>query len=220
MRKREARDVDPDRRMQTCIVLCTCAVLAASLMDPHFPQEQLLQHIPTVPSMVVILVGVRRGWWSTLSILCLMMFAMLHILGARFVYSCVPYDQLLHSLTGWSVNEAFGWERNHYDRLVHLLFGVLLPLPVAELLARRSNIRPFDNVFLTISFVTAVGAIYEILEWLAAVVMSPEMAESYNGQQGDMWDPQKDLAMAFIGSLLVAVPVWWKMRQQRKSFLA
>ncbi len=203
-----------------CIVLSTCAVLAASLMDPQFPQEQLLQHIPTVPSMAVILLGVRRGWWSTLSIVCLMIFALLHILGARFVYSCVPYDQILRSLTGWSVDQAFGWERNHYDRLVHLLFGVLLPLPVAELLARRCNIRPFDNVFLTISFVTAVGAVYEILEWLAAVVMSPEMAESYNGQQGDLWDPQKDLAMAFIGSLLVAVPVWWKMSRQRKSFLA
>lgn len=192
-----------------------CVLLLLSLLDPQFPKEQLLQHIPTVPSLAVILLGARRGWWSTTAIICLMIFAFAHILGSRFIYTCFPYEEIIKSLTGWSVNEAFGWQRNHYDRFVHLLFGMIMPLPVAELVARRNQIDPVANVTLSIGFVGAISGIYEVLEWFVAIVMSPEMAESYNGQQGDLWDPQKDMALAFLGSLLVAVPVWRRLHGQR-----
>lgn len=55
-----------------------------------------------------------------------------------------------------------------------------------------------------VASVLAVGALYEILEWQIAIVFSPAQAEAYNGQQGDVWDPQKDLALAWFGGLISA----------------
>lgn len=195
------------RRLHSSLVLGTSVILAASLLDPRFPVEQLLQHVPTVASMSVIMLGARRGWWSTLSMICLMTFALLHIVGARYAYSNVPYDDAVKAVTGFSVNDACGFQRNHYDRLVHFLFGVLLPLPVAEILVRQSRLSSFGSVFLSVSFLAGVSGLYEISEWIAAIIMSPELAESYNGQQGDLWDAQKDMALALLGSLVVFVPV-------------
>ena len=34
--------------------------------------------------------------------------------------------------------------------------------------------------------------------------MSSEEADYYNGQQGDIWDAQKDMALAMIGSTIMA----------------
>lgn len=202
------------QRLQLALVCSICGLLGLSLLDPQFPVEQLLEHIPTVVSLGVILLGVRRRWWSTLAVVCLMAFAVLHIVGARYVYSLVPYDEVLRTTVGVSLHETFGLRRNHYDRLVHFLFGMLMPLPVAEVIARRSRIPATDNVVLSISFLTAFSGLYEVSEWLAAIVMSPDMAENYNGQQGDVWDPQKDMALAFLGNLLVAYPVWRCLRSR------
>ncbi len=188
--------------LPTLLVVLTFFLLAVSMLDPRFPQDQLLQHIPTVPSMLLILFGTRRNWWSTRAVVCLMIFAWLHILGARFVYSCVPYDEWSQSLFGVSLSKTFGWRRNHYDRLVHFLFGVVMVLPVAEILSLRGIRNRRDNLIYTFCFLTTVSAIYEIMEWGAAVVMSPDRAEAYNGQQGDLWDAQKDMALAALGSLI------------------
>lgn len=208
--------------LPTLIVLFTFTGLAVSLLDPHFPQDQLLQHIPTLPSMLVILYGTRKGWWSLSAVVCLMIFAWLHILGARFVYSCVPYDEWSRQLFGISISESFGWKRNHFDRFVHLIFGAVMLLPVAEIFLLRGIRNLTDNLFISFCFLTAVSCVYEILEWGAAVVMSPDRAEAYNGQQGDSWDAQKDMALACLGTLLAIPPVILRLRgtSQQKSFPA
>ena len=58
---------------------------------------------------------------------------------------------------------------------------------------------------MAVASVLAVGAVYEVIEWQIAIAFSPTQAEAYNGQQGDVWDPQKDMAMAGFGSILAAV---------------
>src|SRR3546814_12432328 len=60
----------------------------------------------------------------------------LHTLGGRYAYSNVPYDDWARALTGASLSDAFGWTRNHYDRIAHFAFGALSVIPVAEI-ARR-----------------------------------------------------------------------------------
>ena len=61
----------------------------------------------------------------------------------------------------------------------------------------------------SIGFALSVGALYEIFEGLLTLMVAPEMADGYNGQQGDMWDAQKDMGLAFVGSLLAAGWVRW-----------
>ena len=53
--------------------------------------------------------------------------------------------------------------------------------------------------------------VYEWMEWAIALALSPEAAESYNGQQGDIWDPQKDMALAGLGAITTAI--WLRLRR-------
>ena len=43
--------------------------------------------------------------------------------------------------------------------------------------------------------------IYELFEWSLTIVMASESADYYNGQQGDMWDAQKDMLADTLGAV-------------------
>ena len=195
-----------DARRIAAIVL-TGAAVPLSFVAAPYPEQMILQHVPTVIGLALLLAVTLRTRISGLSFACSIAFLWLHIIGARWLYSYVPYDELARHLTGTSLSELFGWQRNHYDRLVHAAFGVLAVPPISELLQRCCGIRPEAAAVLSVACVAAVGAAYEIFEWLIAVTLSPERAEAYNGQQGDVWDPQKDLALAGLGSIVSAVLV-------------
>ena len=62
-------------------------------------------------------------------------------------------------------------------------------------------------------FVLAGGSLYEVAEWILAVVMSSAQAEAYNGQQGDMWDAQKDMALQFVAGLLAMPLAMWNLNR-------
>jgi putative membrane protein len=40
--------------------------------------------------------------------------------------------------------------------------------------------------------------------------MAGNVADRYNGQQGDFWDAQKDMALATFGACVAALGLWWK----------
>ncbi len=179
--------------------------MLASFINAPYPNELLLQHIPTVAGLAILTFAIVCFSPSPVSIFCCIVFLWLHILGARWIYSFVPYDPLFASITGHTLSEIFGWQRNHYDRLVHLASGIFGVPPVSNLLQSYCGVKPLSAAVLSVMCVLAVGAIYEIVEWQIAITLSPAMAESYNGQQGDVWDPQKDMALALIGGSLAAV---------------
>ncbi|MGD9644720.1 MAG: DUF2238 domain-containing protein [Pirellulales bacterium] len=182
----------------------TCLLLVASLWRPLYPQEQFLQHVLTVAALVALAIAARRRWFSTPAFVCMVLFLWLHIIAARYIYSYVPYDDWLQAALGFSPTQVFGWQRNHFDRLVHVFFGALAVLPACEVAQRFGGLGRWWAIAFAVVFVLAVGSIYEIAEWIVAVVLSPESAEAYNGQQGDMWDAQKDMALAAVGALVVA----------------
>lgn len=205
------------RRISTALVLLTVVLLGISLINAPFPRVQYLQHAPTVIALVMLLVASRRSWWSPASLACLIAFCWLHILGARYAYSNVPYDAWSRSLWDTSISEVFAWERNHYDRLVHFAFGLLFVLPITEIArGRRRMPRGWALAFATTA-VMAISALYEVFEWLLTMFVAPSQAKSYNGQQGDPWDAQKDMALAGLGAIL-AVPIaaWWTSRGRER----
>jgi putative membrane protein len=93
-------------------------------------------------------------------------------------------------------------ERNHYDRLVHFSYGLLLAVPVLELESRYLHLSEKLASVLALEFIIATSASYEMIEWLVAVVFTPEWAESFLGLQGDIFDAQKDTALATLGATL------------------
>jgi putative membrane protein len=130
-------------------------------------------------------------------------FLCLHEVGAHHGYARVPYEAWLERLTGTTLEATFGAERNHYDRLVHLAFGLLLSWPIREFLIQTSAVRGRWSYLLPVGLVMASAMAYEVAEWLAVALVAPagEGADLL-GMQGDVWDAQKDMALAASGSML------------------
>lgn len=195
------------------IGLLAVAVVTANVDQPY-PELAPLQHAPTLALILAAPWALRRWPLSTSSVATLWIFLLAHTLGGRYIYSYVPYDVWAQHMTGATISDALGWSRNHYDRLIHLLFGALCTLPVREALVRWNGVRPRLALFTAFAIVGLVSALYEIFEWLLTVAAAGHTADYYNGQQGDNWDPQKDMALAQLGS---AVAVVWTMFTYRRQ---
>jgi putative membrane protein len=130
------------------------------------------------------------------------LFLCLHELGAHYTYAEVPYDDWIRSLTGRSLNEAMGWERNHFDRFVHFCYGLLLAYPIREIFLRVANVRGFWGYFLPMDLTMSTSMIYELIEWAAAELFGGDLGMAYLGTQGDVWDAHRDMALASLGAFI------------------
>ena len=140
------------------------------------------------------------------------LFACLHAVGAHYTYSLVPYDAWAEELTGRTLSSRLGWERNHYDRLVHFSYGLLLAYPAREVFLRVADVRGFWGYYLPLDVVMATSMLYELIEWGAAMAFGGELGVAYLGTQGDPWDAQKDMALATAGAvvaMLVTAAINW-----------
>lgn len=184
------------------LVLLAALLLLAQVAQPY-PEVALLQHIPTLLTLIASPWLLRRWPLSTASVACIAAFLALHTLGGRYAYSNVPYDDWAVALTGGTLSDAFGWGRNHYDRLVHFAFGALSVVPVAEIARRWGGLTARGAALAVLAWVLALSCLYEIFEWLLTIVAAGATADRYNGQQGDIWDAQKDMALAALGAIVV-----------------
>jgi len=139
----------------------------------------------------------RRFRFSNFAYVLLTVFFVLHAYGAHYTYSETP--------AGDWVRDALGHNRNHYDRLVHFMFGLLASPAMWELLRRVTGLRPGWAYVLTVHVMLAWSGLYEIIEAVVAMIVSPELGAAYNGTQGDEWDAQKDSALAAAGAVLAMV---------------
>lgn len=158
---------------------------------------------------VAFLVGTRR-WLplSNASYGMLFVFMCLHAIGAHYTYSLVPYDEAFRAATGHTLNGLFGATRNHYDRVIHFAYGLLLVYPLRELLMRHAGVRGFWSYFLPLDLTMSTSLLYELIEWGAAIVYGGDLGAAFLGTQGDIWDAHKDMALAGIGALLGVLITW------------
>ena len=196
-------------------VLAAFLVLwALSCIRVPYPEFFVMQHVPTVLAVIALIVAERKQLLDRLGFALVILFLILHLLGARYLYSFVPYDDWSQQLLGLRITDRFGFTRNHYDRLVHFCFGLLFVYPIAHYFERRLRLHGWWPATLAVAIVIAAGALYEIAEWLTAIVCAPDWADAYNGQQGDPWDAQRDMAIAAVGSMIsLAIVV---LRQSKK----
>jgi putative membrane protein len=185
----------------------TLAVFAASWIAPLWPVEQALHSSLTVLGLVWLLWHDRRWPMLTSHFALVCFFIIVPSVAARWLYSNVPYEDWLQGLFGWSPAQAFGWQRNHTDRLIHLLYGLCFAPPVRRYLQQRwPPLTPRQAFLLTLMAIMCSSLLYEWLEWGIALALSPEAAESYNGQQGDVWDAHADMLLATAGALVAWPP--------------
>ncbi|WP_205503734.1 DUF2238 domain-containing protein [Rufibacter psychrotolerans] len=146
--------------------------------------------------------------FSDFSYTCMFLFMMLHVYGSQYTYAENPF--------GFWMQEKFNLERNHYDRLVHFNFGFLLAYPMHEVFWRATRMRAFFTYVLPIDLTLSLSAVYELLEWAVADVFFPTKGMAYLGTQGDVWDAQKDIALALLGALIAILAVVVTRKRQRR----
>ncbi|MDB4459267.1 DUF2238 domain-containing protein, partial [bacterium] len=209
----------PHFRIAKALAPITICLLGLSLIDAPFIEVQHLQHTPTVLFIFFLFFAEKRKWLSPLSLVSATVFFWLHILGARWAYSDVPYDQWTDALSGFSLTESMGWKRNHYDRLVHFAFGLLATIPASEAMTRILKLSRRTALIGAFLFIGFASAAYEVFEWFITLVLSSNQSENYNGQQGDFFDAQKDMFLAILGSFILIAINWRKASEnlQRKS---
>jgi len=187
-------------RFQSGAYILVVSAAALSLVHPPYPDQAFLQHIPTAIALIAFPLLIRRCPMSNTAVTCWALFLLLHIVAARWIYSYVPYDRWAETLFGVNITAHFGFRRNHFDRLVHFSFGLLWIRPMFELLTRHARLSRRAAYYVSFEFVLAVSMLYELVEWGVGIALDPAGAEAYNGQQGDMWDAQKDMFFALCGA--------------------
>ena len=183
---------------------------------PWHRQDWLLENALVAVALPVLWAIYRRLPFSRLSWTLVCVFLCLHQLGAHYTYSEVPYEAWWRRLTGGSFNALVGWDRNNFDRIIHVLYGLLLAYPVREIFLHLVKVRGFWSYFLPLDLTLSSSALYEMIEWAAAEVFGGDLGAAYLGTQGDPWDAQKDMALATAGALvamLVNALVNWKCQR-------
>ena len=186
----------------TSLSILILAILLASIR-PLELEAYLLHQAGTVFMIIMMLICLYKIGLNFLSFNLYILFLIVHVIAAHYLYSYVPYNQWIEQIFGFNLNEAMHWSRNMFDRFVHLAYGLLL-YPIFHRLFQvlLPQQKPVVIFLLVIQFVVASSMLYEWLEWLIAIGLSPEEAENYNGQQGDMWDAHKDILLATIGAAI------------------
>ena len=178
------------------------AVWIPLAVHPVSRADWLLENLLVFIFVPVGIMTYRQMRFSNAAYTCFCIFFLVHAVGAHYTYSLVPYDTWFESWIGITPSEVFSFKRNHFDRVVHLLYGVLIVVPSAELLDRFARPRSGWRIALPVLFVMSHSVIYEVVEWIAAVVFAGDLGQAYLGTQGDEWDAQEDMALAAVGAVV------------------
>lgn len=214
------------RRYPAWLLGIFLAWFAVWAIRPPHAGDFLLEHIFTALFLGLLLLSYRRFPLSNLSYTLVFTFLCLHVVGAHYTYSEVPYEEWLRGAASWfgvegfSVREALGFTRNHYDRLVHFAFGLLMAYPAREVFIRIARMRGFWGYFLPLDVMMSFSMLYELIEWGVAVIIAGDVGQSYLGTQGDEWDAQKDMALAALGASICMLATALVNRRLKRDFAA
>ncbi|MBB6612734.1 DUF2238 domain-containing protein [Pontibacter sp. Tf4] len=156
----------------------------------------LSENILTASLLIFLVAFYNIFRFSDASYSFIFLFLLLHVYGSHYQYPDAPLGE-------WAKLQ-FNLQRNHYDRLVHFGFGLLLSYPMHEVLVRSFHVKGWLSYLLPVQFVLSLGALYELVEWAVADLLYNGTAQGMDflGMQGDIWDAQKDIALGFAGSIL------------------
>lgn len=185
----------PFRERRLLQVLCACYAIiwVIAAIDPVKRSDWLLENLLVFVSVPTLIFTYKRLPLSDSAYVLFFLFLVMHATGAHYTYAEVPL--------GYWLKEMFHLERNHFDRIVHFSFGVMA-YPVQEVLIHVTKVRGFWALLLPAAIIVSFSGFFEIIEAVVATLVNPELGAAYLGLQGDVWDAQKDMALAILGAAL------------------
>lgn len=179
--------------LHVLLLLIFILIASWSAIAPFERVTWWLETIPCFAALALLAATYRSFPLSNLAYVLILLHCIVLFIGGHYTYAEVP-------LFNW-VRDHYGFARNSYDGLGHFVQGFVPAIIARELLLRTSPIKPGKWLFFIIIFAClGISAAYELLE--AAVAMAAgEEANAFLGTQGDVWDTQKDMALAFIGAV-------------------
>jgi putative membrane protein len=170
------------------------SALVWSAIEPFDRLTWWLEVAPVLIGFTALFIAQAKGWrFSNLALWLIALHTLVLIVGGHYTYARVPIGDWLR--------DEFDLERNHYDRLGHLLQGFVPAILLREIFLRNGVLaRKGWLGFCVISFCLGFSAFYELVEWAAALI-SAEAAESFLGTQGDHWDTQWDMFLCGVGAI-------------------
>jgi putative membrane protein len=174
---------------------------------PSYREDWLLENLLVFVAVPALVWGHARLRFSNGAYLCLFLFFCLHEVGAHYTYSEVPYREWLPLLDVT--------ERNHYDRLVHFAYGLLVTPSLFQVFEAYAPARAAWRWLLPATSMFGHSVIYEGVEWAAAELFGGDLGVAYLGTQGDEWDAQKDMLLAALGTVLSLCAIALRARWRR-----
>lgn len=147
----------------------------------------------TLIFLIVLSASYKKFTFSQASYTMIFVYILLHIYGAEYTYAENPF--------GYWLKDTLSMNRNHYDRIVHCSFGLLLAYPMRDYFKNHFQWPKWVCWVLPCEITLSFSGMYELIEWLVADIFFPAEGDAYLGSQGDIWDAQKDMGLAFIGSI-------------------
>lgn len=182
--------------------------LAISAWQPFDRATWLMETLPVMLVLPLMWATHRRFPLTPLLTVLIFVHCLVLILGGAYTYARVPL--------GFELQELFDLSRNPYDKIGHFMQGFVPALAAREIFLRKRVIEGKAWLgFLAVCVVMTVSAVYELIEWAAALIMG-QGADEFLGTQGDVWDTQSDMFLALIGACAcLALLAKWHDRQLR-----
>jgi putative membrane protein len=174
------------------LLIVGAVLLGLSGIGPHDRTTWWLEVAPILIAVPILVATARRFPLTPLAYRLIFVHALVLMLGAHYTYAEVP--------VGFWMQRALGLARNHYDRIGHFVQGLVPAIVAREVLIRCSPVKAGRWLtFLVLSVCLAISALYELVEWWAALI-GGEGADAFLGTQGDQWDTQWDMFLALLGA--------------------
>ncbi len=207
--KAVAADFRRNRPLQLMVgwLLLYWVVMAFNPFDRF---DWLLENLLVFIYGILLAVTYKRFAFSNLSYALFTLFMTLHLTGAHYTYAEAPL--------GFWLMEWLELSRNHFDRIVHFAYGLLCAYPLYELVRRLTRNSRGWSGFIVVNLVMSFSGLYEVIEMVVAVIVSPELGAAYLGTQGDSWDAQKDMGLALVGAIIaIAITLAWPRQSMTKT---
>ncbi len=191
-------DFKSNRALQFFILVFTSIWLSTLAGTSNF-SNWIMENTLVIIFLSCLIFTYRRFKFCDLSYLFITIYLCLHVYGSKYTYAENPF--------GYWLKDQFHFSRNHYDRIVHFSFGFMLAYPMRDFFKNRMCFPNWVCWVLPVEITLSFSCLYELIEWAVADVFFPEQGDAYLGTQGDIWDAQKDMFMAFTGAVIILLLV-------------